>query len=66
MITGIDMTSASDIIKRTKLIEILESFLRKDEILITKTLLSNSTLDIKSSSNILHPIQTLVLYKVMV
>ena len=46
------MTSAFHTIKRTKLIEILESFLRHDEIRIIRMLLSNTTLDIKSSSNI--------------
>ena len=55
MITGIDMTSAYDTIKRTKLIEILESFLREDEIPIIRILLSNTTLDIKSSSSISNP-----------
>ena len=46
------MTLAFATIKRTKLVEILESFLREDEILIIRILLSNTTLDIKSSSNI--------------
>ena len=55
MITGIDMTSAYDTIQRTKLIEILESFLREDEIRIIRVLLSNTTLDIKSSSSISNP-----------
>ena len=36
MITGIDMNSAFDTIKRTKLIEILKSFLREDEIGISE------------------------------
>ena len=36
MITGIDMNSAFDTIKRTKLIEILKSFLREDEIDISE------------------------------
>ena len=52
MITGTDMTLAFDTIKRIKLIEILESFLREDEISIIRIHLSNTTLDIKSSSNI--------------
>ena len=43
---------------RTKLTEILESFLREDEILIIRILLSNTTLDIISSSNIRNPINT--------
>ena len=51
-ITGVDMTSAFDTIKRTKLIEILETFLREDEICIIRILLSNTTLGIKSFSNI--------------
>ena len=46
------MNSAFDTIKRTKLIEILESFLREGEIRIIRILLSNTTLNIKSSSNI--------------
>ena len=41
MITGIYMTSAFDTIKRTKLIEILESLLREDEIRIIRILLIN-------------------------
>ena len=55
MITGKDMTSAFDSIKRTKFIEILESFIREDEIRIIRILLSNTTLDIKSSCNISNP-----------
>ena len=43
---------------RTKLTEILESFLREDEIRIIRILLSNTTLDIISSSNIRNPINT--------
>ena len=58
MITGIDMTSASDTIKRTQLTEILEPFLREDEIRIIRILLSNTKLDIKSSSNISNPFDT--------
>ena len=41
---------------RTKLTEILESFLREDEIRIIRILLSNTTLDIISSSYISNPI----------
>ena len=52
------MTSPFETIKRTKLIEKLESFLREDEIRIIKILLSNITLDIKSSSNISNPFNT--------
>ena len=36
MITGIDMTSVFDTIKRAQLIEILKSFLREDEIGISE------------------------------
>ena len=56
MITGIDMTSIT--INRTKSIEILEPFLREDEIRIIRILLNNTTLDIKSSSNIINPFDT--------
>ena len=52
------MVSAFDTINRTKLIEILESFLREDEIRIIRILLSNTTLHIKSSSNISNPFDT--------
>ena len=52
VITGIDVTAAFDTIKKTKLTEILESFLREDKKRIIRILLSNTTLDIKSSSNI--------------
>ena len=52
------MTSPFETIKRTKLIEKLESFLREDEIRIIRILLSNITLDIKSSSNISNPFNT--------
>ena len=46
-ITGIDMSSAFDIIKREKLLEILSSFLNSDEIRMIQLLLSNTTLKIK-------------------
>ena len=46
------MTFTFDTIKRTKLIEILESYLQEGEIRIIKILFSNTTLDSKSSSNI--------------
>ena len=59
MITGKYMTSAFDTKTfDSKLIEILESFLREDEIRIIRILLSNTTLDIKSSSNISKPFDT--------
>ena len=59
MITGIDMTSIT--INRTKSIEILEPFLREDEIHIIRILLNNTTLDINSSSNISNPFDTNVI-----
>ena len=54
-IIGIDMTSAFNTIERIKLIEIVESFQQKDEI---KILLINTSLDIKTSSNISNPFNT--------
>ena len=58
MIAGIDMTSVFDAIKRMKLIETLESFLREDELRIIRILLSNTTLHIKSSSKISNSFHT--------
>ena len=58
MNTGIDMNSTFDNTGRTKLIEILESFLQGDEIYIIRILLSNTTLDIKLSSSISNPFDT--------
>lgn len=55
IIPGIDMILVLDIIKRTKLIEILESFLKEDEIRIIKKVLSNTTLNMRWSSNISKP-----------
>ena len=55
MIIGIDMTSAFDTIERINLIEVLELFQQKDEI---KILLSNTSLDIKTSSDISNPFNT--------
>ena len=49
------MTSVFDAIERMKLIETLESILREDELRIIRILLSNTTLDIKSSSKISNP-----------
>ena len=67
MITGIDMTSVFYTIKRTNLIEILESFLREDEIRIIRILLSNTTLDINHLVTPVTPsIETSALHKVMV
>ena len=48
-ITGIDMSSAFDTIRREKLIEILKSFLDEDEVRIIRLLLSNTTLDIMNN-----------------
>ena len=48
LITGIDMTSAFDTIRRTTMIEILESFLDEDEVRIIRVLLSNTVLEIKT------------------
>ena len=45
-----DGTSGCDTVKRTKLTEILDSFLREDKICIIRILLINTTLDINSSS----------------
>ena len=45
------MTEAFGTIKRTKLMEILESFLGQDEVHFIRILFSNTILNIKSSSN---------------
>ena len=52
------MNSDIDTLKRRNLIEILELFPQEDKIRITRILLSNTTLDIKSSSNISKPFDT--------
>ena len=46
-VIGIDMSSAFDTINREKLMEILDSILEKDEVCIIRTLLSNTTLEVK-------------------
>ena len=46
-ITGIDMSSAFDTIRRQKLLEIFATFLEQDEVRIIQFLLSDTTLDIK-------------------
>ena len=46
-ITGIDMSSAFDTIRRQKLIEIFSTFLDQDELRIIQFLLADTTLDIK-------------------
>ena len=50
-ITGIDMTAAFDTIKRSKLLEILESIVDEDELRMIRVLLSNTTLEIKVNSD---------------
>ena len=61
------MTSAFGTIKRTKLIEILESFLWGDEVRIIRIVPNNATLDIKSFSKISNPFfPNFDLHKVMV
>ena len=46
-VTGIDMSSAFDTIKRSNLLEILRKFLDEDEMRIIRILLSNTTLELK-------------------
>jgi exonuclease III len=46
-ITGIDMSSAFDTIRRKKLIEIFATFLEEDEVRLIQFLLADTTLDIK-------------------
>lgn len=46
-VTGIDMTSAFDTIDREKLLEIYDNILENDEMRMVKTLLSNTTLEVK-------------------
>ena len=57
-ITGIDMSSAFDTIKREKLLEILSSFLENDELRIIRLLLSNTTLTIKLNNVKAEPFQS--------
>ena len=49
-VTGIDMSSAFDTIRRKKLIEIVKTFLDEDEVRILQYLLSNTTLEIKMNN----------------
>ena len=51
-VTGIDMTSAFDTIRRSKLIEILTTFLEEDDIRMIRILLSNTTLELKMKNTI--------------
>ena len=51
-ITGIDMSSAFDTIKRKELLEILETFLDDDETRIIRYLLSDTSIEIKTNSNV--------------
>ena len=46
-ITGIDMTSAFDTIRRDDLINILETIIGEDKVRFARLLLSNTTLDVK-------------------
>ena len=46
-ITGIDMSSAFDTIKRGRLIEIIRTFLEDDDVRMIRYLLSNTTLEVK-------------------
>ena len=46
-IIGIDMSSAFDMIRRQKLLEILSTFVNEDELRIARVLLSDTTLEIK-------------------
>ena len=57
-ITGIDMSSAFDTIKREKLLEILSSFLNSDEIRMIRLLLSNTTLKIKLNNVNTEPFES--------
>ena len=57
-ITGIDMTSAFDTIRRTTLIEILQSFLDEDEVRMIRILLSNTVLEIKTKGAPSSPFTT--------
>ena len=49
-VTGIDMSSAFDTIKREKLIEIINTFLDEDDTRIIRFLLTNTTLEIKMNN----------------
>ena len=49
-VTGIDMSSAFDTIRRTTLLDILQTFLEEDEVRIIQYLLSNTILEIKMSN----------------
>ena len=51
-VTGIDMTSAFDTIKRSNLIEILATFLDVDEIRMIRVLLSNTSLELKMKDTV--------------
>ena len=57
-ITGIDMSSAFDTIKRTQMLTILESFLERDEVRMIRVLLSNTVLQIKTSGVTSVPFET--------
>ena len=46
-ITGIDMSSAFDAIKRHDLVDVLQTFLNEDEWRMARLLLSNTTINIQ-------------------
>ena len=45
--TGIDMSSAFDTIERSKIVELAEKFLDKDEVRMLRTLLSDTTIEVR-------------------
>ena len=57
-ITGIDMSSAFDTIKRDNLIEIISTFLDEDEIRMIRFLLTNTTLEIKMNNIETQPFES--------
>ena len=57
-ITGIDMSSAFDTIKRDKLIEIVSTFLDEDEIRMIRFLLTNTSLEIKMNDIETQPFES--------
>ena len=57
-ITGIDMSSAFDTIKREKLIQIYSSFLNADELRMMRLLLANTTLEVRVEDTITEPFES--------
>ena len=49
-VTGIDMSSAFDTIRREKLIDILKTIIDEDEIRMIRYLLANTTLEVKMTN----------------